>query len=79
MLFRSESAVIDIIEDLKLFAKRILIYEPQINDEKFLDCEVVKDFKLFTKDSDIIVANRLSESIKQHSEKLFSRDLFNYF
>lgn len=74
-----ESAVIDIIEDLKLFAKRILIYEPQINDEKFLDCEVVKDFKLFTKDSDIIVANRLSESIKQHSEKLFSRDLFNYF
>ena len=72
-----ESAVIDIINSLKESSKKIIIFEPQLNTSKFLDCPVLDDFDYFCSQSDIIVANRLSERIKNQSTEIFSRDLFN--
>ena len=39
--------------------------------------EVLNDFKLFSKQSEIILANRINEELSSISHKVFTRDIFN--
>ena len=58
------SAIIEIIKDLKNNFE-LLIYEPFIKEERFLDVEIVKDFKTFAEKSELILANRLTPQLKR--------------
>lgn len=71
-----EAAIIDIIKMIKKSQKKIIIYEPNLN-ESFLGCEVKNDLKKFISDSDIVLANRLTNEIKKYYKKIISRDIFN--
>ena len=73
--FRS-SAIQGIIERLKKNNIKIIIYEPTLNEKEFNECKVVNEFKKFTKESDIIVANRFEEILKPVIQKVYTRDLF---
>ena len=42
----------------------IIIFEPELEDDYFLDSKVVNNIKDFKQTSDIIIANRLSDDIK---------------
>ena len=55
---------------------KIIIYEPTLNEKEFNECKVVNEFKKFTKESDIIVANRFEEILKPVIQKVYTRDLF---
>ncbi len=70
------SAIIEIIKDLKKYNFELLIYEPFIKEERFLDVEIVKDFKTFAEKSELILANRLTPQLKEYANKVFSRDIF---
>tara|TARA_B100000212_G_scaffold161785_1_gene121646 strand:- start:5390 stop:6559 length:1170 start_codon:yes stop_codon:yes gene_type:complete len=70
------SAIIEIIKDLKRYNFELLIYEPFIKEERFLDVEIVKDFKTFAEKSELILANRLTPQLKEYANKVFSRDIF---
>ena len=70
------SAIIEIIKDLKKYNFELLIYEPFIKEERFLDLEIVKDFKTFAEKSELILANRLTPQLKEYANKVFSRDIF---
>ena len=74
--FRS-AAVIDLIENLKLTNKKILIYDPEISESSFSNCKVIKSIDEFKKSSDLVIANRKSTEIEDISEKVFTRDIFN--
>ena len=52
------------------------IYEPLLNDEKFENISVIKDIEEFKSRSELIITNRISEDLKDVSEKIFSRDIF---
>ena len=39
---------------------------------------LVRDFQIFTKNSDLIITNRLDDQIQPFSHKVFSRDIFFY-
>jgi len=71
------SAVLDIIKKLQSKGKRILIYEPMLQGNNFWECEVIKDKEDFLSSSDLIVANRISSSLKNFEEKVFTRDIYN--
>ena len=53
-----------------------MIYEPVLEEDEFFHSEVIKDLDEFKKISDVIVANRLTDDIKNVKEKVYTRDLF---
>ena len=41
------------------------------------ELEVVNDFEEFSKQSEIILANRMNNELNSVSDKVFTRDIFN--
>ena len=70
------SAIQDIIEGLKEETVEIIIYEPTLKTNIFNGCKVTNDFKKFSQNADVILANRLDEMLKDIKEKVYTRDLF---
>ena len=71
------SAIQGIIDRLKEEDVEIIIYEPTLQDKTFNECKVINDFKEFSKKSDIILANRYDETLKEVKEKVYTRDLYS--
>ena len=70
------SAVIGIIKKIQSAGINLIIYDPSISDPLFHDIKIEKDFKVFSNNTDIIVANRVYPELKELSNKVFTRDLF---
>lgn len=71
-----QSSVMEIIEKIKAKGIEIVIYEPTVKDNVFLNNRVIKDIDEFKKMSDIIIANRYNSEIKDVFGKVYTRDLF---
>lgn len=71
------SAIQGIIERLKKKKMSIVIYEPTLNEEIFNECKIIHDLEEFKNMSDIILANRLDDNLKQVSKKVYTRDLYS--
>tara|TARA_B110000003_G_scaffold85816_1_gene87803 strand:- start:1806 stop:2990 length:1185 start_codon:yes stop_codon:yes gene_type:complete len=71
-----ESAVLFLIDALRNSGSHLVIYEPTINQDLYEGISVISSFKDFVESSDMIIANRLSDELKDVHHKIFSRDLF---
>ena len=72
-----ESSIQDVIKLIALKGIKVIIYEPLVEDESFNDLKVVNDFEEFLKQSEIILANRMSNELNSVRDKVFTRDIFN--
>ncbi len=62
----------------RLKAKEItvVVYEPVLKEDLFFGSQVVRDLAAFKEQSDIIVANRVTDEIADCIPTVFTRDLF---
>lgn len=73
--FRS-SAVQGLMKRVEAKGVKVVVYEPLLNEERFLNSEVTDDFDSFKSRCDVIIANRMVDELDEVKYKVFTRDLF---
>lgn len=73
--FRS-SAVQGVMQRLRDKNVDVVVYEPITNDDFFEGFRVIKNLDEFKLISDVIVANRISDDLKDVTRKVYSRDVY---
>ncbi len=70
------SSMLGIMRRIMAQGVNVLVFEPSINEAEFLCSRVVSDLNDFKRESDVILANRLTDQICDVAHKVYTRDLF---
>ncbi|WP_019627315.1 nucleotide sugar dehydrogenase [Thioalkalivibrio sp. ALJT] len=71
------SAIQGVMKRIKAKGIEVIVYEPELAEDEFYRSRVIRDLDKFKREADVILANRITDDIRDQVEKIYTRDLFN--
>jgi len=66
-----------LLQNIRAYGIEMIVYEPHIKQYELDDIKITTDLDFFKKSSDLIIANRMSNDLKDIYSKVLTRDIFN--
>lgn len=70
------SAIKGVMRRLEEKGAELILYEPGMSEDNFRGVPIINDLNLFVNAVDVIIANRLDETLLPYKARVFTRDIF---